>query len=706
MSIIPTPVLRHADSDKNAYRGLAMSQMRILIDYMKLAGLNTFSRTVELANGVIITCNKNFDREDVSIDLPVGILDREPHKFEFLGFVCQPRLGSLKLRSAAVNYFLSISYYCIDNYGYDKSRTDIKNYGTVVYPLVDGDDATSVLGTNADNQYFQPTGMFRDDKEDQSDNPQDYGNLDWKSSPDEFGNVDVLTWQGAHSRHGTQYDIGIGNLYSPLYARHCYHKGKAQLDLPLRPVVPKDYTNNSGYAPGYQSWSPLYDQEGNTIELLVYGCAFSKNGDDKWLLCAAATRDYMGSYIFATQVQKNTAEDWKCPVGTWLLAGLDKTLRINNSVFFSGSGSKAVACENWWQYDFDITFESGFPSCIISQKNTLTNESSYTNTPAVTVQGTSNNSDSDGPNTNAGENLSGVFAADYIGEELVTATVTQAFIAVQGNNGSTRQYATIDGHHRANSTSQATPRTQYDCVTTLNVFGTNHILQEAHYSYRLDYTSASGYDYEGWTLELTSIWSNYNNSFQGVTSYYNSTLAGVLLLDLRHNLLVITARSSKTSSSTGTRHTANWTSYGTAYTVPGHDVITTEAIVDGPHDSGHTTTVWKDNKIIRTISGGDFLGLQLYSKLISQQGVYFAPGMPDKNLMLLGIIYAYYSNHPVGSFCVNTKGEYFYSFVINDQVANGCSAMDDKTLDKNTYNTDTPADAANIQKAYFPISLL
>lgn len=65
-----TPIVRNSSFDKEAYRGLATAQMRILKDYMKVGGLSVYSRIVTLDNGVVITCQKSFNREDIFISVP------------------------------------------------------------------------------------------------------------------------------------------------------------------------------------------------------------------------------------------------------------------------------------------------------------------------------------------------------------------------------------------------------------------------------------------------------------------------------------------------------------------------------------------------------------------------------------------------------------------------------------------------------------
>lgn len=65
-----TPIVRDSSFNKEEYRGLATAQMRILKDYMKVGGLTAYSRVVTLANGVVITCQKSFNREDIFIRVP------------------------------------------------------------------------------------------------------------------------------------------------------------------------------------------------------------------------------------------------------------------------------------------------------------------------------------------------------------------------------------------------------------------------------------------------------------------------------------------------------------------------------------------------------------------------------------------------------------------------------------------------------------
>lgn len=67
MSPVPTPTLLTVSAEEQQYRGFALSQLAILRRTMALGGLNSGTRTVELENGVVITCRKVFNQEDVFV---------------------------------------------------------------------------------------------------------------------------------------------------------------------------------------------------------------------------------------------------------------------------------------------------------------------------------------------------------------------------------------------------------------------------------------------------------------------------------------------------------------------------------------------------------------------------------------------------------------------------------------------------------------
>lgn len=74
--------------DESLYAAFAAAQFRVLKDYMALAKLNTYSRVVTLANGVVITCKKSFSREDIFISVPRVEGDRAPTHTESIVVIC------------------------------------------------------------------------------------------------------------------------------------------------------------------------------------------------------------------------------------------------------------------------------------------------------------------------------------------------------------------------------------------------------------------------------------------------------------------------------------------------------------------------------------------------------------------------------------------------------------------------------------------
>jgi len=70
MSVLPTPILREADADKNKYRGFAMAQLAILREQMRLGGLKIGNRIVSAPDGAVITCSICFNKEDVYVQVP------------------------------------------------------------------------------------------------------------------------------------------------------------------------------------------------------------------------------------------------------------------------------------------------------------------------------------------------------------------------------------------------------------------------------------------------------------------------------------------------------------------------------------------------------------------------------------------------------------------------------------------------------------
>jgi hypothetical protein len=209
-----SPILREADEYKNAYRGFAMAQMRILKDYMQLARLNTYSRVVTLANGVVITCKKSFNREDVFVYVPSGgeVLFTE-EVVSITGIIFHPRSGGIE--------DLPYTEYVVDELGSHaetmhlagvkggwSNGKDVLNT-PYIYPLVDSDNASFLKGSLTTKKYSNGSlvsGMTED--KDDFIHPGVYGNLYWDNGAvydAENKKWDkpyvVLSWRGTPTRH-------------------------------------------------------------------------------------------------------------------------------------------------------------------------------------------------------------------------------------------------------------------------------------------------------------------------------------------------------------------------------------------------------------------------------------------------------------------------------------------------------------------------
>lgn len=217
MSIIQTPIVRSGkENGEAAYMGFAQSQMRILIDYMKMANLNTYSRIVTLTNGVVITCKKCFEREDIFISVPVTGTIEYTEEISITGIIIHPRSGVLE----------NLIYY--EWFHEPGLGTRIENRimkgvaggwrnGSVlldtkyIYPLKDYDNASlvkSVATIETIDQYNKLIKKRNIDPYNVFSSPGIYGNLYWENGA-VWDEVDKkwdkpyisLSWRGTPNRH-------------------------------------------------------------------------------------------------------------------------------------------------------------------------------------------------------------------------------------------------------------------------------------------------------------------------------------------------------------------------------------------------------------------------------------------------------------------------------------------------------------------------
>lgn len=304
MSISQTPILREADAAKNEYRGFAMAQMRILKDYMTLAKLNTYSRVVTLANGVVITCQKSFNREDIFIfiSVPSSVIPAESTATEITAFVYAP--------------------HTVD------TLSPWSGFGADTYKLLSVNETCTLRTTSTTAEY---------------------GNMTW------FGgnksNSAVLSWFGPHSRYTADTVENVGasrvlavtsnegsyNTYSSYYP-YIYKGGEVVATAPA------------------MNWSTETDFMSEFASVL--GCGIF---DSKWLIIAAYT-DYATYSLtppYADGVPVTSAIHFHClnmetlngyqdtaPVtSNWVMADTfidtsNVSVRELSAVLFSSDGSK------------------------------------------------------------------------------------------------------------------------------------------------------------------------------------------------------------------------------------------------------------------------------------------------------------------------------------------------------------------------------
>lgn len=186
MAVMPAPILRDTSPAKDAYRGLAMTQMNILKSYMEKARLHTHSRIVKLANGVVITCKKSFSREDVFVTVPpvAPAYTEVVTSIVMHGIVSHARSGDI----TNVGYGWAIPAASVVGGWADAAESAILTPITQssIYPITDDDRATFNLENIKDVPVFSHRGG--------TDN---YGNF-YLVHPDDKENI--ISWKGCPSR--------------------------------------------------------------------------------------------------------------------------------------------------------------------------------------------------------------------------------------------------------------------------------------------------------------------------------------------------------------------------------------------------------------------------------------------------------------------------------------------------------------------------
>ena len=207
MSVLPTPVLQNANAGINAYRGIANSQLEILKQYMALGNLSCAKRIVTLNNGVVITCIKVYNQEEMFVTLPSSTSEESTIELiSVTGFILQPRSGNVINLYYYIDGVRNIELGVVGGWADGKTVLDTQ----YVFPLIDNDKASFINGKKKIETSLN--GVRKDVAEInyyafcKSDN---YGNLYWHNDAvyDHQAKkwnkpFKSLSWKGTPTRHG------------------------------------------------------------------------------------------------------------------------------------------------------------------------------------------------------------------------------------------------------------------------------------------------------------------------------------------------------------------------------------------------------------------------------------------------------------------------------------------------------------------------
>ena len=364
MTVIQMSVLRDADEAKNAYRGYAMGQMRILLEQMQLGGLNTATRTVVLANGTVITCKKCYAREDIFIDIPPAVVEPETVTIEVAAiFLTTPRLfGSNDGYSTAATIGINGGYVPGVTVGNGGAKYPAQANTTVIF-------STENPPLAADNIIVFRQGVTA-------------GNTDWKGGilVDGVWTYNrILTWHGPPGRCIPLTDAD-GNLSFTTHTPGLTYEFDTQL---------VDVSGGFGVYLPFQQYTVftkgIFAGGGKmaTAPGLVLGAAFvdvvrtvKENGIDvektvNVLACVTCTlysadqlnySDGMDGIVYTPYTDGQSGFIYECwrqiavsnayPMG-WELAAYIKGERPSTPFFFNASGTAAASVQQFYVYKWN-----------------------------------------------------------------------------------------------------------------------------------------------------------------------------------------------------------------------------------------------------------------------------------------------------------------------------------------------------------------
>lgn len=286
MAVVQSPIVRRTiDDAEEAYRGFARSQMAILKQYMDTAKLSVYSRVVTLSNGVVITCSKCFNREDIHIAVPPKVKSSQVEiATEFTGIILHPRSGQIidtpwtyQEYTAGLGTITKYSSAKGVAGGWESGKTELTT--SYVYPQVDEDGASFYLKTiDPDNGRF--LGRNKDY----------YGNIYWTNGAVFDGEkwdkpLKILSWKGTPTRH-----FALPESYN----------------IPGFSTYHHDQELGSGDAPRFSAFSQYIYSMGRRVKSPKYSWPYADQLDSRCLILGAAVSSADKKvYIVTTSDQYN-----------------------------------------------------------------------------------------------------------------------------------------------------------------------------------------------------------------------------------------------------------------------------------------------------------------------------------------------------------------------------------------------------------------
>lgn len=139
------------------YRGFALAQLRILSDYCKRYNLNIASRRVELSNGVVVTCQVCYNKEDVWVKIPLSVKECKSTDIttSFSFVLCIAEEDPVEWWIITYRAFIIKRVKDEDGVvtGYKAIRAKYLDEVVAPYKVVDGDEVYYTWRDNRDTKY-------------------------------------------------------------------------------------------------------------------------------------------------------------------------------------------------------------------------------------------------------------------------------------------------------------------------------------------------------------------------------------------------------------------------------------------------------------------------------------------------------------------------------------------------------------------------